>query len=178
MRLFTGLSLPPETATMMGQLCQELRAISPGELSWTPVEKFHITTKFIGEFPEGRLAELRETLSTIHVDSIDVRIQGLGWLPNTLCASVELTEPLIALVSATETALEPLAIATERRPYRPHVTLARACHHSAPALREFQSSTGYRQAFTFGIFRVAAFSLYLSTSGKYTELNKFTFSRE
>ena len=178
MRLFTGLSLPPETATTIGQLCQELRAISPAKLSWTPVEKLHITTKFIGEFPEGRLAELREALSSIHVDSIDVRIHGLGWLPNALYASVDLTAPLIALVSTTEAALEPLGIAMERRRYRPHVTLGRVRHGSVSALRKVQLAAAEWQAFTFGIFRVTTFSLYLSASGKYTELNKFTFSRE
>ena len=60
MRLFTALDLPPE---VLGRLDHLLRRLKPAaRISWSPPENLHVTTKFIGEWPESRLAELKAAL--------------------------------------------------------------------------------------------------------------------
>src|SRR6478736_6125362 len=63
MRLFTGISLPHEAESRMMSLIGELRPHA--SLAWTPKDKIHITTKFIGEWPEVRLGELQQALAQI-----------------------------------------------------------------------------------------------------------------
>src|SRR5262249_27511921 len=42
----------------------------------------HITTKFIGEWPEPRLPELHKSLDGVSMRSIPVEVRGLGFFPN------------------------------------------------------------------------------------------------
>lgn len=178
MRLFTGLSIPSETAGAVDKLCRDLRAVSPVKLSWTPLEKLHITTRFIGDFPEDRLPELQQALASIINDPVDIFIHGLGWMPSAFYAAVDPVGPLVRLASATDEALEPLGIAKERRIFYPHLTLARVRRPPADAFKKFREIVAEHPDSILGKFRVNTFSLYLSASGKYTELNKFNFSSE
>ncbi len=47
----------------LGRLLRELRPLAP--LNWSPLENVHITTKFIGAWPEERLEELTHALAEI-----------------------------------------------------------------------------------------------------------------
>jgi len=53
MRLFTGLELPDDVA---GNLAELIRRLKPAaRIHWSPPENLHVTTKFVGEWPEARL---------------------------------------------------------------------------------------------------------------------------
>ena len=60
MRLFTGLDLPAEVVGNLEELLQQLRPTA--RIQWSPPANLHITTKFIGEWPEERLEELKAAL--------------------------------------------------------------------------------------------------------------------
>ena len=60
MRLFTGIDLPAEVAASLEKLLARLMPLA--SIRWSPVENFHITTKFIGEWPESKVDELKMTL--------------------------------------------------------------------------------------------------------------------
>jgi len=53
MRLFTGLDLPADVVHNLEQLLQRLRPTA--RIHWSLAANLHITTKFIGEWPEERL---------------------------------------------------------------------------------------------------------------------------
>jgi 2'-5' RNA ligase len=82
MRLFTALDLPPE---ILQKLAELLAQLSPeAELKWSPLANLHITTKFIGEWPETRVDELDEALKGLcGSQPIHIELGGLGWFPNT-----------------------------------------------------------------------------------------------
>jgi RNA 2',3'-cyclic 3'-phosphodiesterase len=167
LRLFTAIDVPEEVKKSLA----EVRRF--GDLKWTRPEKLHLTIKFIGEWPEERLGELKDALTSVKVPSPDVAIRRVGWLPNprrpqTLYAGVEASKSLVALHAATEEALEKIGIAKEKRIYRPHVTLAR--------IREKVSMT-LEQA-DFGSYQATSFGLYLSADGKYTKLQEFPLGLE
>ena len=57
MRLFTGISIAPGVLANIAKMLDTLRPAAPVTLktAWSPVENLHITTKFIGEWPDARL---------------------------------------------------------------------------------------------------------------------------
>jgi len=163
----------------LAALIDRLRPLA--KLHWISVEKLHITTKFIGEWPdkpEARLDELKRALSAVRSSTpVEIAIRRIGWLPNPrsarlLYAGVEASEPLSALAAATERAAEGVGVPVENRIYHPHVTLART-RKRVPvdalkrALEEIELSA-------IGSYQVSAFALYLSAGGKYTKLQEFS----
>ena len=81
MRLFTAIDLPAE---MLLRLERLLSALRPEALiKWSPLDNLHITTKFIGEWPERRLEELDKALAgLIPREQFDIELRDLGWFPN------------------------------------------------------------------------------------------------
>jgi RNA 2',3'-cyclic 3'-phosphodiesterase len=165
LRLFTAIDIPPDVKAALSTVLDRLRPLA--KLSWIPLEKLHITTKFIGEWPEERLDDLKRALASIKAPApVDIVIRGLGRLPRVLYAAVEPNEALTALAAATERAVgvsgEDQA---DNRVYRPHITLARTRKRVPHVDLELS---------TIGSFRASSFALYLSAAGKYTKLQEFS----
>lgn len=182
MRLFTGLSLPASAEEQLGALLARLRAASPGQ-NWTPQANLHITVKFVGEFPDARLAELKSALAALPRSAPQVTLRGLGWLPNphrprVLFVPVRASEALAALARSTDEALGALGVAREPREYQPHVTLARikAPETLAPARQVIASLP----AAEFGEFTPPSFHLYRSLTSPrgsaYSILESYPFA--
>lgn len=77
MRLFTALDLPPEIVDRLGQLIARLKPVA--RIKWSPPANLHVTTKFIGEWPEERLDELKSALASIPLASADRRQYPRPW---------------------------------------------------------------------------------------------------
>ena len=167
MRLFTAIDILGDVKAALAALLERLRPLA--DLRWIPVEKLHITTKFIGEWPEEELGELKGALASVQAPApVDIVIRGLGRLPRVLYAAVEANEALTALAAATERAVgSPAEDRAETRVYRPHITLART-RKRVPHI-DFELST-------IGSFRASSFALYLSAAGKYTKLQEFSLT--
>ncbi len=166
MRLFTAIDIPADVKAALSTLLDRLRPLA--KLNWIPLEKLHITTKFIGEWPEEQLDELQRALASVKAPApVDIVIRGLGRLPRVLYAAVEPNEALAALAAATERAVGGLAEdRAEHQAYRPHITLART-RKRVPHID--------LDVATIASFRASSFALYLSAGGKYTKLQEFTF---
>ena len=81
MRLFTGLDLPAEVVHNLELLLERLRPTA--RIHWTVPANLHITTKFIGEWPEERLGELKAALAALEPQPpIAVDIRKVGFFPN------------------------------------------------------------------------------------------------
>src|SRR5258708_39650038 len=81
MRLFIGIDLPPEVIANLEDLLQRLKPSA--QINWSPPRNLHITTKFVGEWPEERLAELKSSLGGLPSrQPIANAIQKVGFLPN------------------------------------------------------------------------------------------------
>ena len=180
MRLFTGLDLPPDVTANLEQLLDQLRPSA--HIQWSRPANLHITTKFIGEWPEERLDELKRALSALAPrDPIAVHIRRVGFFPNPHSPRVfwcGIEAPgLDRLAAATDQATAALGIPSEKREFSPHLTLAR--------IKERLNLQPLREAITalpsldFGRFTADRFFLYLSrlhpTGSVYTKLAEFTF---
>jgi len=177
LRLFTAIDIPADVKAALAALLDRLRPLA--KLSWIPPEKLHITTKFIGEWPEERLDELQRVLGAVRSSGpVEIAIRRVGWLPNPrsarmLYAGVESSETLTALAAATERAAEGVSIPVEDRIYRPHVTLAR--NRKRVPLDALKHALAENELSTIGSYQASSFALYLSAGGKYTKLQEFTF---
>jgi 2'-5' RNA ligase len=129
MRLFTAIDLPEEMQGKIGAFLGRMRPLA--NLRWTEVENLHITTRFIGEWPDARLEEMKNALRGVpQADPIRISVRGVGWFPRerrptVFWAGVDAGEPLAMLARSTEQAVCALGVAPETRAYSPHLTLAR-----------------------------------------------------
>ena len=178
MRLFTAIDIPPDVKAALAALLDRLRPLA--KLHWIPVEKLHITTKFIGEWPdkpEARLDELKGALATIRCPApVEIAIRRIGWLPNprsarVLYAGVEASDGLNALAAASERAAQGIGVPVEDRIYRPHVTLART--RQRVPLEALKRALAEIELSAIGSYRASSFALYLSAAGKYTKVQEF-----
>src|SRR5712692_8778884 len=62
-RLFTAIDISEEVRAALRALLDKLRPLA--KLGWVSPEKLHITTKFIGEWPEARLGEIHAAVCKI-----------------------------------------------------------------------------------------------------------------
>ena len=132
MRLFVALELNSKAITNLTDLVRRLRPYAP--LRWVNPQNMHVTLKYVGDWHANRLDELIHNLSEVQLPAsepvLSVPLAGLGFFPNArsprvFWAGAENTTALRQLHSRVDSALQPLGIAPEVRPYQPHLTLAR-----------------------------------------------------
>lgn len=183
MRLFTGIGIPPDPIANIENLLARLRPLARAR--WSPPANLHITTKFIGSWPEARLGELEGALGALNSPGpIAIEISGFGFFPNArrpkvFYAGVHGGDALPELARLTDDALAALGCAREDRPYSPHLTLARLGDADARALvREVEAMASE----SVGSWQADRFHLYLSQVGgphsKYTVLASWPLAKE
>jgi 2'-5' RNA ligase len=181
MRLFTGLSLGNEVCGKLGPVLNELRGAA--DLKWSPPENLHITTKFIGEWPETGLPEIRRALADMEPPGpFSVTISRLGFYPNphrprVLFAGVQAGPELNDLARRLDETLAAVGCAREERAYLPHVTLARIKSEDIRQLRERIALIVNMNNFDFGSFRASEFHLYRSERAVYTKIASYPLVR-
>jgi len=133
MRLFVAIEIPDNIRSIV-------QGFHPFHANWVDDvrnvrrENLHITVKFFGEVTEAHLPALSETLSGARCDGMPFKLQlsAVECFPNRgPIATVALglagdTDRLIRFHASLERACEGLGFPSERRPYVPHVTIARA----------------------------------------------------
>lgn len=182
MRLFVGLDLPAEAIRNLERLLDELRPAA--KINWSPPANLHITTKFIGEWPEERLPEMMASLDAVASrPPITVEIRRLGFFPNARSPRIfwcGVDAPgLDKLAADTDRATSALGIESEKRAYSPHLTLARIKEPIDPgALRRKIDAL---PSLEFGRCEARSFFLYLSKPGPkgsvYTKLREFPLTK-
>lgn len=169
MRLFAGISLPFEVRRNIEFLLEHVRPLAP--IHWSPVENLHITTKFIGSWPDERLEELKAALAAMPRPApFTIAVDGIGWFPNphsprVFFAAVRAEAALGELHQSTDAALESIGVPRESKDYRPHLTLARIRTPGVDLLpiKRFVASL---PSTDFGRFTPSKFLLYKSVPGE------------
>jgi RNA 2',3'-cyclic 3'-phosphodiesterase len=184
MRLFTGIGLPEKVIDDLTRLLDGLRPTA--HLKWSAPYNLHVTTKFIGEWPEARLDELTNALHTLNARrAIDIAIHGTDWFPNAksprvLYAGIKAGPELAKLAGDTDEALAAVGIERETKKFEPHLTLARIKDPAAP-LGRLRTAIDNLETNDFARFTATAFSLYISKPGPagsiYTQLAEFSFQK-
>lgn len=182
MRLFLALDLPEPLVQRLDRLIGTLRP--EALIKWSPVHNLHVTTKFIGEWPQERLDEIDEALRGMKQRApFSVAVKGFGWFPNArsprvFWCGIDGGESLRTLAQETEEALLSVGITKEGKAFSPHLTLARI--NSPAPLERLRERVKGMTDLEVGEFEVTRFFLYQSVPGpntsQYHKLREYAFA--
>ncbi len=185
MRLFVALEIPAAVRENLAALLKSFRAISP-QPRWVRAESLHVTLKFIGEMPETKLEAIRNVLDGVRSDqAVTLSFRELGFFPSekhprVFWVGIEASPNLKGLAGDIEGGLEKLGVAREKRPFSPHLTLARLPPPGLPV--KLRAAIRENAARDFGSLRTHEFHLIESklkpTGAEYTTLARFAFAVE
>ena len=137
-RLFMAVPVADEVREAVRRLMEELAGAAidvrgPGQPRWVRVDGLHLTLRFLGATPDGRLAELSAAVAATArgVAPFRVELNGGGAFPTTQRPRVLWIgigagrAELEALTQRLNGELERLGWPRDDRPFQPHLTLAR-----------------------------------------------------
>jgi 2'-5' RNA ligase len=137
MRLFIGVELDERVKSAAADAADTLRTTLKRarvdlDARWVEPENLHVTVWFIGEAGEARAAEIRRTLEPrFATPAFDLHVNGLGAFPPSGPPRVfwlgiaEGAESMGHVYNELRVRLVALGLQPERRPYSPHITVAR-----------------------------------------------------
>jgi len=132
-RAFVAVELTENVRRDLGGLQAELKKMGLGNLKWVSPEGIHLTLKFLGDVERKCLPDTVKVLDGLSSGfyPFAIGIKGLGAFPGLSRARViwvgltgELGR-LQMLAEAVEKGLTGLGFEPEKRPFSPHLTLAR-----------------------------------------------------
>lgn len=160
-RLFIAINLPDYVKDELGAL---QRNDIPGTRRTTR-NQMHVTLHFIGDVDDGVQADLMAVLSAVQAEPFELALGGVGQFPpngkpRVLWAGVQENSQLQQLHKTIGKCLTELGIEIEKRPYTPHLTLARL--KITPPRHAVQNFLEEHAQFHTVPFRVEEFVLFSS----------------
>jgi 2'-5' RNA ligase len=149
LRLFVAVELSDAARGAVSGVIERL--VESGVKNLRPVrpEAVHLTLKFLGNVPSSRVEKLVEALRAVartHTP-FALALTGAGVFPTPKKARVLWlgiggdTRALGGLYSGIEDAVSGLGLARDRKPFSPHLTVARLDHRASGADRSFAAET-------------------------------------
>lgn len=144
---------------------------------WRSLEQLHVTLRFFGDTPVEAAADLDAELARIVGEPLELVLEGAGAFGEggevrALWAGVAENAALRTLAGRCESAARRAGLKSEKRPYRPHVTLA---YTRRPDPREVARWVADHNLLRSPPFRVTWFGLWSSTlhpSGSHYQLER------
>src|SRR5258708_14999783 len=121
MRLCVALEIPAAVRDNLATLIKDLRNLDP-KSRWVRPENLHVTLKFIGEAPPGKLDAMRSALGGVRAErAVEMDFRGLGFFPNekhprVLWANVEASSYLESLAADIDHPLQTPRVPRQQRP--------------------------------------------------------------
>jgi len=127
-RAFVAIELSHDIRDRLGE-AQVILKNAGVRLTFVRPEIIHITVKFLGEVDEKKLPALTAALNTVScspfpLEAIRVTVDNPA-RPRTVWCTIGDAGGSLRLFKKIEDLLEPLGFPRERRPFRPHATIAR-----------------------------------------------------
>jgi len=161
LRLFVGISLPPEQKLALSLIASGL----PGA-KWVDPGNYHLTLRFIGDVGESQAADADAALSSIRSRRFSLTLAGVGHFgTRMLWAGIEKNPDLLQLQAKVETALIQTGFEPEGRRFAPHVSLARLNGAPNPKLAAYLAAHALFRAAPFAVDRFALVASYLTKAG-------------
>lgn len=132
LRCFIAIEVPVEVQRAISEALSPLMKLSQDSVKWVKPGNIHLTLKFLGNTPEGRIDSIGEaiTRATEGFGPIKGEIKGAGAFPNlrrpsVLWAGFEFPPALMELKKRLESKLAALGFEQDDRPFSPHLTVGR-----------------------------------------------------
>src|SRR5689334_22679691 len=87
MRIFIALDIPDEIRQKIMRFMDGVHEFAP-DARWVRPESLHVTLKFIGENNVESVEKIKQELSTIRAEPVDLNFHGCGFFPNPRSARV------------------------------------------------------------------------------------------
>ena len=160
MRLFVALDITDDIRSRIQRFIEGVSGFAP-DARWVSPESLHLTLKFIGEKSEASAENIKQALSKVKSEPLEIAFRGHGFFPGPKHArifwiGVDAGPELAAVASAVDQALVPLSVPTENHAFSPHITLARVSPSGASKHYKGESSN---QGFDLLQKKLAAFSI-------------------
>lgn len=131
-RLFIAVPVPPAVRAELQRARRRFERDGAPRLRWVRAEAIHLTLKFLGEVPPARIGAVERELEEICAESRRhaLRLRGCGVFggrrPRVLWAGLDgAVADTATLAGAIDARLAARGFPSERRDFRPHLTLAR-----------------------------------------------------
>lgn len=133
-RLFVAVELTAEVrAALAGVQDAVQRQLPPRAVRWTNPGGIHLTLKFLGDTPAGKVEAIAQALGAAAggFEPFDFTVAGFGCFPNARRANVlwvgvpDAPRALAGLQRAADLQLTRLGFEREPRAFAPHLTLGR-----------------------------------------------------
>jgi len=152
---------------------------------WVRRESVHLTMRFLGELAEEQVADVQRHLALVREPPVSIHVAGLGFFPGPRAARVlwagVLSGGVERLADSVSRAISAAGLPPEEKPFRPHITLARASGRATmdrELIRRFRDFSGTE----FGDFVSHDLILYSSRlemrGAVHRELARFRFAAE
>jgi RNA 2',3'-cyclic 3'-phosphodiesterase len=134
LRTFIAIELDEPLRIALRSIQDKLkRQVPPGSVKWVSPDAIHLTLKFLGDTPAGRIPDIEAALqeSCTLFAPFDFTVEGRGCFPNirrprVIWVSVcQKGRSMAQLQEAVERTVAPLGWPTEERTFSPHLTLGR-----------------------------------------------------
>jgi 2'-5' RNA ligase len=140
-RAFIAVPLSEKNLAAVSDLRRRIESRHP-QMRWVRTDQIHLTLRFFAALPEEDLDRIHRSMLSVgdlHAP-FSVTIRGLGGFPRlnrprVLWLGLEPAAPLAALYRRLVDALRLEGFAPEERPFKPHVTLARARQRSGEEIK-------------------------------------------
>lgn len=129
MRLFIAIPFPDAIKTALLSAQDQLRQQCK-YANFSRPENLHLTLAFLGE--TNRLQEIKQAMHAVDAAPFSMTIGGFGHFGDLYWAGIRRNPALESLALQLQNALRDRDFAIERRPFRPHITLARQVAADAP----------------------------------------------
>ena len=127
-RTFVAIDLPEEIRERVRK-SQAILAQSGGRLALVDPANLHVTLKFLGEVEPGKIGAIIEALRAVRAAPFELTVRCAACnsprRPRVVWCDITDAGESAALARQVDDLLEPLGFPRERRPFRPHATLAR-----------------------------------------------------
>ena len=128
---FFALALPNDVKHALHELSKHIQKEFPFK-NWVHKEDYHITLAFLGRTSESQLKEAvsRTGRALENIPAFPLTINGTGtfgsqMFPRILWADTRYSAPLLQMQEKVYTACDDAGFQLEKRPFKPHITLAR-----------------------------------------------------
>lgn len=158
-RLFIAIPVPESHSLNLANL-----STADVDARWVPAGNHHLTLKFIGNADKARQQNIATVLEQVTRRTVYVHLRNLEVFPGlnkprVLTVSAAHEPALMQMQLDVERHMVKLAVPSEARPYRPHVTIARFKKGRAGGVQEYLFE---HRDFTMQPFLASEFSLYSS----------------
>ena len=154
MRLFIAVDVTEEVRTAVAAKAARLREANC-DVGWVKPENFHLTLKFLGETPDGKLDDIKAALDLVALSraAFELELRGMGCFPERGAPRVVWVgagagrDALKTVARDVEGAMEDLGVPREQREFAAHLTIGRVrSPRGAERLRrlvEVEAETGF-----------------------------------